>query len=153
MGGPDYCRYHTDLMAHGEAEFPDQNTMLGFVAKIVAEDYKSFILRLMVSYADTAEDFDRYLQREDSEPMLVEIYVKSYIKRKLAENNTIGNKLKAKWHHLSWPLDIRFDAEDHTEMYAFVLEKIGQGDTVEDVFTSGYAYTIVEGQKLRRAAI
>lgn len=153
MGGPDYYRYHLDLITHDEVEFPDQSTMMDFVAKLVAEEYKSFVLLSMVTKAITMEDFELYSQRECSEPTLVEMYVKSYIKSKFAENDTVGKKLKAKFKHLSWPLDVQFDAETHAEMYDFILGKLRQGDRAEDVFVSGYTYTIVEGKKLRRTTI
>lgn len=153
MGKPDYYQYYLELTTHDEVVFPHQHMLIDFVANFIAEEYKSYLIQAMVSAINTMEDIDRYMQRENSEPALVEIYVKSYISKKFAQMDTLANRLRAKVKRQSWPLDIRFDAKDNTEMFEYVLGRLKQGDMVKKVFTSGYAYTIVEGKKLVREYI
>lgn len=148
MKDSDYYRHYRELLATGQVTFLDRKTLIEFVAKLVARDYKAYIqmTKFNCVYLDW---FQQLEQRETSEPQLVEMYVNEFLTDKMAEMDTFWYKLKGVFGRNHNQNKIYFDAAYETGLYDFVLKKLSQGGAAHEVFPRDISY-VVEGNTLRR---
>lgn len=144
----DYYRHYRELMVTDQIIFPDKKSLTEFVAKLVARDYKAFVLSEQ-SASVWPTWTKELMQRELSEPSLVEMYVITFLTEKMEEMGTFKYKVKTLFGRNQNPNKICFDTISNTEMYDFILRKLSQGDATCNVFPRNVKY-VIEGNILRR---
>lgn len=148
MRDTDYYRHYQELVTTGQVTFPDRKTLIEFVAKLVAKDYKAFIQMTKVGcvWPDWVDELE---QREMSEPPLVEMYANAFLTERMAEMDTFCYKIKTLFGRNRNQNKIYFDTVYETDLYDFVLKRLSQGGAAHEVFPRSFSY-VIEGYTLRR---
>lgn len=148
MKRDDYYRYYTELMARSILHFSDKGELVDFVAEMVTNDYLQFLNREMIC-SSTMEEYEDFTQRVESEPSLVNTYVKAFLNERVPDTESWGYKVKVKIFQKSDSTFI-FDSQVNTELYDFVLERLRRNNTVTEIFSAAVRYTIVGDRMLKR---
>lgn len=149
MKREDYYRYYTDLMARSILHFSDKEELVEFVAEMVANDYLQFLNREIIRSA-TLEEYEDFTQRVESEPSLVNRYVKGFLNETVPDTESWGYKLRTKFFRKAQS-EIAFDPVTNTELYDSVLKKLRRDDTsTSEIFRATVQYKIIGDRTLTR---
>ena len=142
----EYSRYLSSQTTSGVVIFSKRDELLEFCSILMGEKYKNY-LNTFSGIASTER-----MNRITSEPLLVRLATTTYLESCVPyeDNSGIGRLLKKlfKVRH-----KLLIDNNSNTELYRFILSKIGQKDELSDVFTDDMLYTIEEDRTLKMVHI
>lgn len=135
----EYSRHLTTLTTSGVVTFSKRTELIEFFSMLMGEKYDQYLRRLRGMTATERK------MRRASGPSLVRLATTTFLNDRVPdeENDAIGRWLKKVFRRKQ---EIFIDNDAKTELYEFVLKKVGHGDAVNSVFTDDMLYTI-EGEK------
>lgn len=146
MKKSEYLKYAHELRSTDKVEFPKRSELIAFVAKVVSDDYLNY-LNVSMTLASTAAESDEWKRRQEWEPSLVSRYVYSYLEQYVVPSEDWWFCLKKKLSKKP-QYKVIIDTDSNQKMYKFILERLHQGGTPEEVFANTKQYVIIDDVKL-----
>ncbi len=140
----DYYRHRLDLFTSGEARFASKEELVDFLSIYISASYTKYLSDLYF-YVTTLAGQNDALVREQSEPQLVSLYVKSFLAAQLPDTSTFTYKFMRMFK----PVPVyAFDVRTNTQLYDEILKRLGRtGDvTVVEAFPSQRVATHVNDE-------
>ncbi len=142
-----YYRYRQMLQQYGFVCFPTRKDLIEFFSIHVSNLYRDWINKQASRERDT-ERIRKWVSRELSEGILVEVYVKEFLEQHVVHQEDVLYRMLPRVMKRMPNMFKMYVDQENKELYEFVLKRIAKGDNAADVFPENVKYLIEGNCKL-----